>query len=117
MNSGFVVMTRSVFLCACTRDVAVARLCDSGMLGGLGVGKRKGNKKKPCSSRVGLLNFMNRICIEKCNIYIAVLIVLLCKDNTFLENNNNSGALISKKIGLIARFFLILRKIRSFRPF
>ncbi|MSS17291.1 hypothetical protein [Sodaliphilus pleomorphus] len=34
------------FLCACTRDVAVARLCDLGMLGGLGAGKRKGNKKK-----------------------------------------------------------------------
>ncbi|GEM_PF-1717570 len=47
MNSGFVVMTRSVFLCACTRDVAVVRQCDSGMLGGLGVGKRKGNKKSP----------------------------------------------------------------------
>lgn len=45
MNSGFVVMTRSVFLCACTRDVAVERLCDSGMLGGLGAGKLKGNKK------------------------------------------------------------------------
>lgn len=47
MNSGFVVMTRSVFLCACTRDVAVVRQCDSGMLGGLGAGKLKGNKKSP----------------------------------------------------------------------
>ena len=104
MNSGFVVMTRSVFLCACTRDVAVTRLCDWACWVSWVRASLRVIKKKPCSSRVGLLNFMNRICIEKCNIYIAVLIVLLCKDNTFLENNNNSGALISKKIGLIALF-------------
>ena len=57
MNSGFVVMTRSVFLCACTRDVAVVRQCDSGMLGGLGAGKRKGNKKKALLVTSGTFEF------------------------------------------------------------
>jgi hypothetical protein len=104
MNSGFVVMTRSVF-CARARAMLQWHAC---VIWACWVAWVRAServiKKKPCSSRVGLLNFMNRICIEKCNIYIAVLIVLLCKDNTFLENNNNSGALISKKIGLIALF-------------